>query len=343
MSSLADPPTGYFRAVAAFDAHAANDLVIGLLDEGTPMDRITKDVLAPAQVRVGQMWESGRWSVADEHVATSITEGALSALTYAAMPRRAAHTRHVAVACVEGEWHSLPARMAAAVAGATGETRVTMLGPSLPAEQLHRRLSAGDIDVLALSCTMPTNLIGAARCIAAVHDLDVPVIVGGRALGHSPRRAQAIGADGWAVDAEVLLGPIPDLARRSSEISTEVLVLDAVDDAIIALAYDRMVAAFPRLSNMTSYQQARTREDLGWMARFTAGALLTNDASIVEDLLVWLCGLLRGTVPASVITTSAQLLAETLEPQTSSGAAILRHAVAKVEIDLTGSGDDDAQ
>ncbi len=136
--------------------------------------------------------------------------------------------------------------------------------------------------------------------------------------------------------------PLPDLARRSSEISTEVLILDAVDDAIIALAYDRMVAAFPRLSNMAPYQQARTREDLGWMARFTAGALLTNDASIVEDLLAWLCGLLRGMVPASVITTSAQLLAETLEPQTSSGAAILRHAAAKVEIDMTGSGDNDA-
>jgi hypothetical protein len=94
---------------------------------------------------------------------------------------------------------------------------------------------------------------------------------------------------------------------------------------------------------MTRYQQARTREDLRWMARFTAGALLTNDESMVEDLLVWLCGLLRGTVPTSVITTSAHLLAETLEPQTASGAAILRQAAAKVETDTTGSTDDDAR
>jgi methanogenic corrinoid protein MtbC1 len=343
VSALADPPTDYFRAVEAFDVYGASDYVVELLDEGTPIETITKEVLAPAQVRVGQLWESGTWSVADEHVATSITEGALSALTHAATPRRAAYTRHVALACVEGEWHALPGRMAAAVAGVNGEARVTMLGASLPPEQLHRRLSAGDIDVLALSCTMPTNLVGAARCIAAAHDLDVPVIVGGRAFGDSPHRALAIGADGWAVDAAVLLGPIPDLAGRSSEVSTEVLLLDAIDDAVIALAYDRMVGAFPRLSSMTHFQQARTHEDLRWMARYTAAALLTNDASVVEDLLAWLCGLLSGAVPASVITTSAQLLADTLEPRSVSGAAILRHAAAKLATDMTGFGDDDAR
>ena len=340
MSATADAPTDYFRTIEEHDVHGATDLILELLHQGTPMTTITQEVIAPAQVRVGQLWASGSWSVADEHAATSITEGALSALTHAAIPRRGAHSRHVAVACVEGEWHSLPARMAAAVAGSTGEARVTMLGPSLPPEQLHRRLSAGDIDVLALSCTMPTNLIGAARCIAAAHDLDVPVIVGGLAFGHSSHRARALGADGWAVDPGALLGPLPDLAAPSSEMSSEVLLLDAVDDAIIALAYDRMVGAFPRLSQMTPYQQARTREDLRWMARFAAGALLTNDASIVEDLLTWLCVRLHEMVPAAVITTSAQLLAETLEPQAHLGAAILRGAAVKVEMDMTGSEHD---
>jgi hypothetical protein len=62
------------------------------------------------------------------------------------------------------------------------------------------------------------------------------------------------------------------------------------------------------------------------MARLTAGALLTDDASMVEDLLTWLCGLLREMVPASVISTSARLLADTLEPQAASRADILRPA-----------------
>lgn len=340
MSSPADPAADYFRIVEAADATGASDFVIELLDEGTPMAEITRGILAPTQVRVGELWESGSWSVADEHAATSITEAALAALTHAATPRPASPTRHVAVACVEGEWHSLPARMAAAVAGSTGEARVTMIGPSLPARHLHRWLSAGDIDVLALSCTMPTNLIGAARCIAAAHDLCVPVVVGGPAFGHSPLRAWAVGADDWAVDAQVLLGPPPDLAGRSSEVSPEVLLLDALDDAVIASAYDRVVGAFP-LSGRTALQQARTREELGLMARYTAAALLTDDATIVEDLLAWL-HLLPRTVPTSLITSSAELLAETLDQQTTSGASILRNAAAKVNLQMTGAADDDA-
>lgn len=68
--------------------------------------------------------------------------------------------------------------MAAAVAAA-GDVRVTVLGPSMPADQLGRRLEAGDVDVLALSCTLPTNLLGAARCVIAAHRVGVPVIAGG--------------------------------------------------------------------------------------------------------------------------------------------------------------------
>jgi hypothetical protein len=227
--------------------------------------------------------------------------------------------------------------MAGAIAGASGEARVTILGASLPHDQLHRRLSAGDIDVLALSCTLPTNLIGTARCIAAAHDLDVPVVVGGRAFGDSARRAQAIGADGWAADAEALLGPLPGLTGRTKEVPAEVSLLDAVDDAIIALAYDRLVDRFPRLASMTRYQQTRTRQDLVWMARYTAAGLLTADSTIVEELLAWLCVLLDGTVPASVITTSAQLVAETLEPHTTAGAAMLHRAAAKVSEEHDGT------
>lgn len=326
MSAVADPHGDYFRFVEAFDIHAASDFVVELLDGGTSMDRVTTDVLARAQVRVGELWESGAWSVADEHVATSVTEGALSALTHAATPRRGEHTRHVALACVEGEWHSLPARMAAAVAGASGTVRVTMLGPSLPADQLHRRLSSGDIDLIGLSCTMPTNLIGAARCIAAAHELDVPVIVGGRALGSTPQRAMAVGADGWAEDATALVGPIPDLAGRSSKVSAEVLRLDAIDDQVIAVVHAQIVSAWPGHSGITAHQQERLREDLRLMARYTAAALLTNDVSVVEELLTWQRRLLQPTVPASVIITSALLMAEALERQAPAGAVILAHA-----------------
>lgn len=271
----------YFRSVEAVDVQGASDLVLQLFDEGTPVSTITTDVLAPAQVRVGQLWADGVWSVADEHAATMVTEGALSALTHAAGHRPQRRLRHLVVACVEGEWHTLAARMAAAVA-ATGDAKVTVLGPSLPAEQLHRRLSAGDIDALALSCTIATNLIGAARCVAAAHELGVPVTVGGRAFGANPHRAEAIGADAWSRSAAALLQPPPAVTGRCIELPVEALLLDAVGEEVIGLTYERVNAAFQGVAAMSTVQRERAQEDLTWMARYTGAAVLAKDPSIVE-------------------------------------------------------------
>jgi len=330
MTPVADPAADYFQAIQTFDPYRATNVVLELLDQATPMQNITEEVLAPAQVRVGHLWESGVWSVADEHAATSITEGALATLTHAARRRPDAGARHVAVACVEGEWHSLPARMIAAVTEATGRAKVTILGPSLPAEQLHRRLAAGDIDLVALSCTMPTNLIGAAHCIAAAHDVNVPVIVGGRAFGANPLRARAIGADGWTEDARALLGTIPPMARRELTIPAEALFLNALDEDTLTSAYQRLAQAIPMLRDMPYPQQAGAKEGLRWLGRFSANALLTHDATILEDALLWCARLLQGKMPPEAVTTCAQILAETVASQCSEGAAMLRDSAATV-------------
>lgn len=329
MTADREPLEKYFRSLRSADARGASGFVLEMFDEGTPVHRITSDVLAPAQVRVGELWQQGDWSVADEHAATAVTEAAVMALGHASRPRVGSQQRHILLACSEGEWHTLPARMTAVVATTPG-TRVTMLGPSLPADQLARRLSAGDVDLLALSCTMPTNLLGAARCITIAHEHDVPVMVGGRAFGDSPLRAQALGADGWSNDPAALLGPPPARTGVAVEPPLEVLVLDAVDPAVVALAYDRMVAIFPRLATMNPAQQARTREDFGWMARYTAAALLTGDPLIVHELLLWLCSLLAGRVQPEIVTTSALLLADAVEPDAPRGADLLRLAVGRV-------------
>lgn len=212
-----------------------------------------------------------------------------------------------------------------------GDDRVgtgDVLGPSLPADQLGRRLASGDVDVLALSCTRPTNLLGAARCIAAAHDADVPVVVGGRAFGKTPHRAYAIGADAWAANPAVLQETPVARVGRSCDVTMEVLLLNGIDDSLIALAFDRIVAAFPRLSQMTLWQQERTREDLRWMAKYAAAAVLTSDPTVVDELLAWLTRLLGDRVPPTVIATSAHLLADTVEPDAPQGAAVLRGAAA---------------
>lgn len=318
----------YFSALTDADPARATAIVMELLDDGTPLRSITEQVLVPAQVRVGEYWQGGHWSVADEHAATAVTETALAALTRAAT-RPIRGGTHIVVACAEGEWHTLPGRAAAALAVAGG-VRVTMMGPSMPAEHLGRRLAAGDVDLLALSCTMPTNLIGAVRCVVAAHERGVPVLTGGSAFGQGVARSEAIGADAHADSPMALLGPVPPLAGRASAIPLEALLLDGVGQGAICLAYDRFAAAFPQHAGTADGGPALSHEDFRSMARFAAAALVVDDPTLIEDHLDWLVSVLGGGVPASVLASAACLVAEAVEPDAPTGARLLRAAADRI-------------
>ena len=249
MTTAQRPSDDYFDALVRCDPAAATDLVLDLLEAGASLSDIVADVLAPAQTRVGELWERGEWSVAQEHTATAVTEAAVSALWVMTARRQLSGGPRVAVACAEGEWHALPPRIAAALAAEAGAD-VTVLGPSMPAAHLQRRLGAGDVDVLALSCTVPTNLLGAARCVAAGHAAGVPVVVGGRAFAGRQQRAAAIGAD-LLVDTPQRLADPPTPAGADVVVPDEAVWLDTAPDTTVDDLLFRVLAASPDLADLS--------------------------------------------------------------------------------------------
>lgn len=312
----------YFDALVRCDPAAATDVVLDLLDGGASLREIVEDVVVPAQVLVGELWERGEWSVAQEHAATAVTEAAVSAVWVMTARRQLGDGPHIALACAEGEWHALPARMAAALAAEAG-AHVTVLGPSMPADQLRRRLEARDIDLLAVSCTVPGNLPGAASCVATAHAVGVPALVGGRAFAGRAQRAESIGADGLVTAPQDLVAPLPAVGDPV-ELPAEALRLDAVPDATIDQVFARLVAAD---AGSPSAHPDRTREDLRWTARSTGAAVLTGDPTVLDDFLA---SLLRGQVPDDVALAGADLVADELERFAPEGASMLRHAVLRL-------------
>ena len=300
----------YFAALVRCDPAAATDLVLELLESGTSLSEIVQDVLAPAQTLVGRLWETGEWSVAQEHAATAVTEAAVSALWVMTARRRLEGGPSVAVACAEGEWHALPPRMAAALAAEAGAD-VTVLGPSMPADHLERRLRLGDVDVLALSCTVPTNLLGAARCVAAAHAAGLPVVAGGRAFAGRPQRAAGIGADLLA-DAPERLAEVPPAAGDDVVVPAEALWLDSAPE-----------------STVEDLLHGRAREDVRWLLRSTGAAVLTDDDTLLDDALAALLRTAHGRVPDRVVLDAADVVAAGIVPRAPRGAALLHDAVGR--------------
>lgn len=314
----------YFAALSTADAAAAVDVLDTAGARGTARRHLLRDVVIPAQRKVGELWFDGSWSIADEHAATAVSEQAVSLLCPPSA--RAGAAVRVVLACAEGEWHTLPARLAAEL-GRSEDVDIVFLGASLPASQLQRHLVATGADVLALSCTMATNLIGAARSIDAAHEVDVPVVVGGRAWGSGDHRARRLGADLRPADAEALTGGLAQLERRQErvELEREALMLDAPPPELLQLALDRQTAAMAWMRSMTPFQRARTLEDLGWLARHAAAAVACDDPTVLSEVLEWLLALLtpRG-VPAGAVLDSCYYLADAVEPDAPLAAAVLR-------------------
>ena len=204
----------------AGDRAGAADLIQSLRAGGATTTDLIADLLAPAQRRVGELWQTLAWDVAQEHLATGIVDAALADLELHTDPAQL--RGDVVVTCAEGEWHALPARMMAEQLRHHGWA-VTFLGPSLPADDLRRFLQRSRPIAVAVSCSISAHLEGAQRSIAAVHAAGRPALAGGPAFGHDGRRADAIGADGWApsvADADALLAewaasPISRDLRRS--------------------------------------------------------------------------------------------------------------------------------
>lgn len=260
------------------DRDGALTLVRERRSAGEATSAIITELLAPAQRQVGVLWQSRSWNVAQEHVATAIVDAALAELELGAdvVPTRGG----VVVCCAEGEWHALPARMFAEQLRGRG-WEVTFLGASTPAEDLARFLPQTEVVAVAVSCSIPTYLVGAERTITAVHESGFPVVAGGEAFGSTARRAERVGADGWAMtaaEADRLLSTWADCppALRSSSSDRAALRLAAVREDLL----DSLELVAPSLRPARS--ESRT------LLEFLEAAVLTGDPEVLAEALPWL-------------------------------------------------------
>src|SRR4051812_30366540 len=125
----------YAAALLAGDEVAAEIAIRDALDAKLSSAEIDDEIIAPALWLVGELWERGRISVADEHVATEIS---LRVLALQREVQRVAVARgdHLAMlATPSGERHAVALRMADTLLRDAGYG-VLMLGVDVPADAL---------------------------------------------------------------------------------------------------------------------------------------------------------------------------------------------------------------
>lgn len=191
----------YIAAQLAGDRATALQIMLEEgIGRGIPVSELYLNVIQPAQHRIGRLWQENRITVAQEHLATAISQLVLAHL-YPLLPREPENGLVAVVACVPGELHDMGSRVAADFFEMSGYD-VRFLGANVPVESLAAMVAETCADIVVLSVVMTFNLPGlreAVRAIRSAHGASPRIIVGGPAIESAPGLADELGIDLWGV------------------------------------------------------------------------------------------------------------------------------------------------
>jgi MerR family transcriptional regulator, light-induced transcriptional regulator len=174
-------------------------VLASLLEAGTPLRTIYERLFQDSLYEVGALWESGRASVATEHLATAITEDLLTAVFPSVIPERT-NGRSAVVSCVGSEYHQIGGRIVADTLE-LGGWDVKFLGANTPEQALVDVVRTRPPDFLALSVSLLAHLASAERAIRLIRDVApaLPIVLGGQGATMAGASVAA-----WAADVHVL-------------------------------------------------------------------------------------------------------------------------------------------
>ncbi len=187
-SPAPDPAyTHFLAALVSGDRAQCRKIFEAWLADGSDLRLLYQERLQRALYEIGTLWESGRISVATEHLASAIAEGLLNLVTprLLGLPKVG---KSAVVTCGANEYHQIGGRMVADFFELNG-WRAHFLGANTPDEALLALLRDKHPDAVALSLALYFNLESLLRTVRAIREAypSLPILVGGQAFREGGR------------------------------------------------------------------------------------------------------------------------------------------------------------
>jgi methanogenic corrinoid protein MtbC1 len=210
--AIAELRERYLRAQLTGNRREAVRLVVeDGLGRGAAIMELQEGVIQAAQDEIGRLWQQNQVTIAQEHMATAISHLTLAALFERAEPKPPLGKK-LLLACVEGELHDLPARMAADFIDLEG-FEVRYLGANVPHDSLVSMVRAEQPDVIGLSVTMAFNVPALRTAVERLRAaIDRPIFIGGHALRWQLGLAAQLGVEAGGDTATEVLATARRLA-----------------------------------------------------------------------------------------------------------------------------------
>lgn len=193
----------YLQALLAGDRAGAVNTVLDAMKGQTGLVEMGMGVIQPAMYEIGALWQNNRITVAQEHLATAISQTVM-ARAFAQASFAAPLNRKGLFACAPGNQHSLGLRMVSDAFEVAG-WEVQFLGADVPGKDLLAQIDSWQPELLGLSLSLPSQVKPARRLVeqlrAELGTRCPSILTGGIATNQAEGLWQALDADLWAANA----------------------------------------------------------------------------------------------------------------------------------------------
>jgi MerR family transcriptional regulator, light-induced transcriptional regulator len=193
----------YLGAIREGSRRRAFAVIDEAVHRGIDLGTLYLHVFQPALREVGRLWQENEITVADEHLATALTQAAMARAFEQVFSWSDDGRYSVVAACADTERHEVGLRMICDLLELAGwDTKY--LGSTVPVDSLVAMVQRMQPDAVALSVALTPHLPRLRLMVDQIRSLipDPPLImVGGRPFVDDPTLATRIGADFTAPDA----------------------------------------------------------------------------------------------------------------------------------------------
>ena len=203
----------YGETMRTGDPAVATAVIDDALRQKLSAVEIQSRVIAPAMRDIGELWERGGLTVAQEHLASAVSYHMLTRLYPGLLRQSTRQGDTVVVAAVHGEHHVLGLQMVADVFDGAG-FNVRFLGADVPENSLLAWVQEHEPAVVALGVTMPLGAATLARQLQTLRDVapNVQLVIGGQGVPAVLRERAGVH---YAADTEQLTESLESLNRSA--------------------------------------------------------------------------------------------------------------------------------
>jgi methanogenic corrinoid protein MtbC1 len=209
----------FLEALQNGDAGDAERVAFSCLRDDMSVETLYTQVITPAMSRIGDLWEEGKASEADEHLAAELVIRVTASVHGASFRRPNRKRTTILLAGGEEEKHTLGLRMAADVLDLAGH-QILYLGAGVPVDAFLAMAGSRRPGLVGLSSTYAVSESEVGSTIARLRDAlpDTPVIVGGQLAGETlPARDGIFPAVGLEDLASLVDSLLSEAGDRSSD------------------------------------------------------------------------------------------------------------------------------